>query len=88
MHKIEVFAGPQCGYCARAKALLTAKQLPYTEIDITVEENRAELLKRLPRSRTIPQIFIDDEYIGGCEDLELLDKKGYLETLIDPTRND
>jgi glutaredoxin 3 len=88
MHKIEVFAGPQCGYCARAKALLTAKQLAYTEMDITVAENRAELLKRLPRSRTIPQIFIDGEHIGGCEDLELLDKKGYLDSLTSATRKD
>lgn len=82
MPNIEVFAGPQCSYCARAKALLAARHIPYVELDITVEKNRVELLKRLPRSRTIPQIFINGEHIGGCEDLEILDKKGCLKTLV------
>lgn len=88
MPKIEVFTGPQCSYCARAKAFLTARQLVYTELDITVEKNRMELLKRLPQARAIPQIFIDDEHIGGWEDLEILDKKGQLDTLARVTRKD
>lgn len=84
MPTIEVFSGPNCGYCARAKALLTARQLAYSDLDISHEENRLELLRRLPRSKTIPQIFIDGEHIGGCEDLEILDQRGELKRLSGP----
>lgn len=81
MTSIEVFAGPDCAYCARAKALLAARGLRYVERDITEDVHRNELLRRLPRSRSIPQIFIDGEHIGGCEDLEILDRKGLLAPL-------
>lgn len=81
MSRIEVFSGPNCGYCARAKSLLGARGLVYTDLDISLEANRSELLRRLPRSKTIPQIFIDGEHIGGCEDLEILDHRGDLARL-------
>lgn len=81
MPRIEIYSGPNCGYCARAKALLDARHLPYVDLDISVEANRARLLERLPRSRTIPQIFIDGQHIGGCEDLEILDRNGALAPL-------
>lgn len=81
MARIEVFAGPNCGYCARAKALLAARGLRYVERDISEDVHRDELLRRLPRSRSIPQIFIDGEHVGGSEDLEILDRKGLLESL-------
>ena len=84
MHTIEVFSGPNCGYCARAKTLLSLRQLTYSDFDISIEEHRLELLRRLPRSKTIPQIFIDGEHIGGCEDLEILDQKGELKRLMNP----
>lgn len=88
MPRIEVFSGPNCGYCARAKALLDARHLPYVDIDISVEANRARLLERLPRSRTIPQIFIDEQHIGGCEDLEILDRNGTLARLAQTDKPD
>ncbi len=82
MEKIEVFSGPDCGYCARAKALLDGKGLAYANLDITAHAgNRAELLRRLPRVKSIPQIFIAGEHIGGCEDLQLLDESGRLDKL-------
>ncbi|PKO41045.1 MAG: glutaredoxin 3 [Betaproteobacteria bacterium HGW-Betaproteobacteria-3] len=84
MPMIEIFSGPNCGYCARAKTLLSERNLAYSDLDISHDENRRELLKRLPRSKTIPQIFIDGEHIGGCEDLEILDQKGELKRLMDP----
>ncbi len=88
MPKIEIYSGPNCGYCARAKALLDSRHLPYVDIDISVEANRADLLERLPRSRTIPQIFVDGQHIGGCEDLEILDRNGALARLAQTDKPD
>lgn len=69
--KIEMFTGPQCSYCARAKALLEDKGLAFTERDISDPEVMAEFRERLPRQKSIPQIFVDDAHIGGFEDLRL-----------------
>jgi len=82
MPKIEVFSGANCGYCERAKALLDGKGLAYADLDISAHAgNRAELLRRLPRVKSIPQIFIAGEHIGGCEDLQLLDDSGRLDKI-------
>ena len=79
---IEIFSSPKCGYCDAAKALLKGKGLVYRERDIASDpEERAELLRRLPRAKAVPQIFIDGRHIGGFEDLELLDARGELDTL-------
>ena len=69
--RIEIFTGPGCGYCARAKALLDARGLDYTERDVADGDVRAEFTTRLPREGTIPQVFVDDRHIGGYEDLAL-----------------
>ena len=69
--KIEMFTGPQCSYCARAKALLEDKGLAFTERDISDPEVMAEFRERLPRQKSIPQVFVDDAHIGGFEDLRL-----------------
>ena len=75
---IEIFTGPDCGYCRREKALLARRDLRYREFDVSLAAGRDELQRRLPRARTIPQIFIGGEHIGGCEDLERLDADGKL----------
>ncbi len=69
--EIEIFTGPGCGYCEQAKALLARHQLAFTERDVSDPAVQAEFRARLPRIRSIPQIFIDGEHIGGFEDLEL-----------------
>ena len=69
--KIEMFTGPQCSYCARAKALLEDKGLAFTERDISDPEVMAEFRERLPRQNSIPQIFVDDAHVGGFEDLRV-----------------
>lgn len=79
---VEIFTGPHCSYCSRAKALLRRKGLEYREIDISSAQNREKMSNRLPRARSIPQIFIGGKHIGGCEDLELLDATGELEHLV------
>ncbi len=82
MAKIEVFSGPECGYCAKAKALLEDRGLAYEDLDIVAQDaNRAELIRRLPRALVVPQIFIDGEHIGGYEDLCLLDDTGRLDRM-------
>lgn len=80
--KVEVFSGPNCAYCKRAKEILDHKGIAYTDLDISVAEHRDAFSRRLPRARAIPQIFIDGEHIGGCEDLEILDQDGRLDAMV------
>jgi len=80
MAKIEVYSGSYCAYCARAKALLKQRGLEFTEYDVQAEPSlRAEMVERAPGARTIPQIFINDRHVGGCDDLYALDRKGELD---------
>ncbi len=81
MARIELFSGPNCAFCAQAKALLAAKGLAYEELDISDDAHRAEFARRLPRSKALPQIFIDGEHIGSLEDLRLLNQSGELAAL-------
>lgn len=69
MSRIEIFTGPGCGYCTAAKRLLTERNLPFIERDVSQAEVLAEMHRRLPQARTIPQVFIDDEHVGGYDDL-------------------
>ncbi len=83
MTKIEVFSSPQCGYCERAKKILDDKGAAYADLDVAGDEgHRDELLRRLPRVKALPQIFIDGEHIGGYEDLRHLDQSGRLDGMI------
>ena len=79
MAKIEVYSGDYCPYCMRAKALLKQRELEFVEYNVQDEpEKRVEMAERAPGVRTIPQIFINDRHVGGCDDLYALDKKGEL----------
>lgn len=79
MAKIEVYSGDYCPYCIRAKALLKQRELEFVEYNVQSEpEKRVEMVERAPGVRTIPQIFINDRHVGGCDDLYALDKKGEL----------
>jgi glutaredoxin 3 len=79
MAKIEVYSGPFCGFCVRAKALLTQRGLDFTEYDVHDEpKRRSEMLERSGGARTIPQIFINDRHVGGCNELYALDRSGEL----------
>ena len=71
MPKIEMYTGPNCGYCRAAKDLLAHNNLKYTERDISDPQILQEFRERLPRQKSIPQIFFDGEHIGGYEDLRL-----------------
>jgi len=79
MAKVEVYSGDYCPYCSRAKALLTQRDIEFTEYNVQNEpERRQEMAKRAPGARTIPQIFINDRHVGGCDDLYALDRQGEL----------
>lgn len=83
MAKITLYTKAFCPYCHRAKALLDAKGAVYDERDLTLGgPNRAEMLARSGGRSTVPQIFIDDAHIGGCDDLMALDSAGRLDPLL------
>ena len=82
MAKIEMYTTPFCGYCARAKSLLEKKGAAYVEVDVMMDEKkRAEMRERAKRS-TVPQIFINGQYIGGSDELAALEQAGKLDPLL------
>ena len=80
MAQVEMYTTMFCPYCARARALLQRKGVAYTEIDILEHpERRAEMVQRSGGRRTVPQIFIAGEPIGGSDELVALDRSGALD---------
>jgi glutaredoxin 3 len=80
MPQVEIYTTMFCPYCARARALLKRKGVDYTEIDIIEEpQRRDEMIRRAGGRTTVPQIFIDGEHIGGCDDMVALDGAGKLD---------
>ena len=83
MAKIEVYTTAGCPYCIRGKTLLDRKGIPYIEIRIDQEsQKRDEMIKRSGGRRTVPQIFINDQNIGGFSELWMLEQKGELDALL------
>ena len=81
--KVEIYTKAFCGFCVRAKHLLDSKGVDYAEYDITMGgEKRDEMMERVPNARTVPQIFIDDQAIGGSDDLAALEREGKLDALL------
>jgi glutaredoxin 3 len=79
---VTVYTSDWCPYCRRAKDLLTQKNVVFTEINVDDEPKfREEMIARSNR-RTVPQIFIGDKHVGGCDDLIELDRSGGLDRLI------
>jgi glutaredoxin 3 len=81
MSRIVLHSTTWCGYCHRAKALLTSRGLPYDEIKIGSEPDFRERLRELTGGHTVPQIVIDGEPIGGYLELWKLDRDGLLDEL-------
>lgn len=79
MPEVVIYCTRFCPYCVRARMLLDSKQVDYTEIPIDEQpERRAEMEQRSQRT-SVPQIFIDDEHVGGCDDLFALEAAGELD---------
>ncbi len=82
MANIRIYTTPYCPYCVRAKQLLRNKQATFDEIDVSNDPEQRQALVALTGQRTVPQIFINDQSIGGCDDLFALERAGRLDTLI------
>ena len=80
--QVEMYASDWCGYCRRARALLEAKGVAFTEIDVDmIPGARAEMVAR-GGGDTVPQIFIGGQAVGGCDELQALDAAGRLDPLL------
>lgn len=83
MPKIVIYTKATCPYCIRAKALLSEKGAPYDEVRVDLDPpRRVEMISRAGGRATVPQIFIDDRHVGGCDELLDLDDAGQLDPLL------
>jgi glutaredoxin 3 len=83
MAPVEIYTTPLCPYCGWAKELLQKKGVPYKEIDVGGNSAlRAEMSVRAGGRTTVPQIFIGETHVGGCDDLYALDEAGKLDPLL------
>lgn len=83
MSDIVIYTKDYCPYCVKAKQLLKIKKQDFTEVDITNDEvGRQQMLEKAPNARTVPQIFIGDTHVGGCDDLYALNDSGELDKLL------
>ena len=84
MKKVVIYTGPMCNYCSAAKHLLNKKKVNYTEFDIAVDQSkRQEMQEKTNGARAIPQIIIDDTYVGGYNELKALEVEGKLNSLLE-----
>jgi glutaredoxin 3 len=83
MKNVTIYTGPMCNYCEAAKRLLTRNNVKYNEINIaTVDGAMEEMIKKANGKRTIPQIFFDDQHIGGYDEARALEKENKLKELL------
>jgi len=79
---VTLYTSDWCPYCQRAKSLLTAKNVIFSEINVEDDAKfREEMIARSGR-RTVPQVFVGDQHVGGCDDLFELDRSGALDRLL------
>ena len=81
MKKIIIYSTQICPFCLRAKMLLKRKNLKFEEIILTDEKSRDEMIEKAGGKRTVPQIFIGDKHIGGCDELYALESEGRLDEI-------
>ena len=82
MSKVEIYTTRYCPYCISAKALLTRKNVQFTEIDVSGDpQGRARMVERANGRMTVPQIFIGEIHVGGSDDLHELKRAGKLDAL-------
>jgi glutaredoxin 3 len=82
MRRIRIYTTPICPYCVRAKALLEKKGANFEEIDVLMDRGAREEMEQKSGRRTVPQIFIGEEHVGGSDDLHELDRDGALDPLL------
>ena len=83
MKPVTLYATPFCGYCTAARRLLADKGIEFEEVDLFAEpERRAEMVARTKGARTVPQIFVGDEHVGGFSEVWELDRAGKLAPIL------
>ncbi|WP_319825224.1 glutaredoxin 3 [Thalassovita sp.] len=83
MKPVEIYTSPTCGFCHAAKRLLNKKGVEYHEIDVFAQPDRKpEMIQRANGRRTVPQIFVGETHVGGCDDLYELESDGKLDALL------
>ena len=83
MKPVTIYTTRLCPYCHAAKTLLSSKGVNYDEIDVTyAPDKRAEMTRRASGKRTVPQIFIGENHVGGCDDLHALERAGKLDPML------
>ena len=83
MKNVEIYTGPLCAFCDRAKALLNKKRVSFKEINLASDPNKMdEMIKKTNGMRTIPQIFVDGQHVGGNDKLQALENEGKLNSLL------
>lgn len=83
MKNVEIYTSPLCGFCHAAKRLLNQKGISFQEVDVLQDPARkTEMIQRANGGRTVPQIFVGDTHVGGCDDLYALERAGKLDALL------
>lgn len=83
MKTVEIYTSPLCGFCHAAKRLLTQKGVNFAEVNVLADPDRKpEMIERANGGYTVPQIFIGDTHVGGCDDLYALEQAGNLDSLL------
>ena len=83
MPPVEIYTTRYCPFCNTAKALLTRKGVPFTEINLLQEfSRRDEMIERANGRMTVPQIFVDSVHVGGSDELHALERAGKLDSLL------
>ncbi|KGM49906.1 glutaredoxin 3 [Pseudooceanicola atlanticus] len=83
MKPVEIYTSPLCGFCHAAKRLLDQKGVDYTEIDVLRDaERKQEMIQRANGGYTVPQIFVGQTHVGGCDELYALERDGKLDPLL------
>jgi glutaredoxin 3 len=83
MKPVEIYTSPLCGFCHAAKRLLSKKGVEFTEIDVLrAPDRKPEMIQRAQGGRTVPQIFVGDVHVGGCDELYALERDGKLDGLL------
>ncbi|MBD1215869.1 glutaredoxin 3 [Aphanizomenon flos-aquae NRERC-008] len=81
--KVEIYTWATCPFCMRAKSLLKTKNVDFIEYSIDGDNDaRAKMAQRANGKRSLPQIFINDAHIGGCDDIHTLERQGNLDKLL------
>lgn len=83
MQPVTIYTSPLCGYCHAAKRLLKSKGVEFDEIDVLMKPDlRQEMMSRAHGRHTVPQIFVGESHVGGCDELYDLERNGKLDPLL------